>query len=43
MAMREEQTLFCGQVGERLRLLRGVDLTAQRACVRDRKVLTLIE
>lgn len=38
-ATRGEQTLFCGQVGERLHLSPGVALTAQRACVRGHKSL----
>lgn len=37
-----EQTVFYGQVGERLHLLHGVALMAQRACVRDIKALSLM-
>lgn len=40
-AKRGEQALLYGQVGERLRLLPGVVLAAQRACVRDIKAPSL--
>lgn len=41
-AMGREQTRCCGQLGERLYLLHGVALAAQRACVRDTKALSLM-